>query len=189
MDAIIDDLFTTMLTRGHEMYGGEAVTQLQHALQCAVLARQAGASAGLVTAALLHDFGHLVADNQDMAEHGIDMMHEEVAADHLARWFGPEVTEPIRMHVAAKRYLCAVDPRYLAGLSPASVASLKVQGGPFSDAEAARFIVRPYASDAVRLRIWDDLAKDVEAVTPPIEDFRPEVEASRATPRAGSAGG
>lgn len=183
MGSIIDDIFQGMLTRGHAMYGGEAVTQLQHALQCAVLARQAGASAGLVTAALLHDYGHLVADDEGMAERGVDMMHEEVAADHLARWFGPAVTEPIRMHVAAKRYLCAVDPDYLAGLSPASLASLEVQGGPFTAAEAASFVERAYATDAVRLRIWDDLAKDVEAPTPPIEDFRREVEASLASAR------
>lgn len=183
MHSIIDEIFANMATRGHEMYGGEAVTQLQHALQCAVLARQAGSAPGLVTAALLHDYGHLVADDDGMAERGIDLLHEEVAAEHLARWFGPEVTEPIRLHVAAKRYLCAVDPDYLAGLSPASAASLRLQGGPFTPADAATFIERPHATDAVRLRIWDDLAKDVEATTPPIGDFRPEAEASLATSR------
>lgn len=185
MNSIIDEIFARMATHGHEMYGGEAVTQLQHALQCAVLARQAGSSPGLVTAALLHDYGHLVADDDGMAERGIDMLHEEVAADHLAQWFGPEVTEPIRMHVAAKRYLCTVDPDYLAGLSPASAASLEVQGGPFTTADAATFIERPFAEDAVRLRIWDDLAKDVEATTPPIEDFRREAENSLAALQAG----
>ncbi len=173
---IIDEIFDNLAGRGHEMYGGEAVTQLQHALQCAPMARRAGSTASLVTAALLHDYGHLVVDDgagdDGAAEQGIDMLHEEVAAAHLARWFGPAVTEPIRMHVAAKRYLCATKPDYFADLSPASVASLKVQGGPYSDSEAAGFIAAPFARDAVRLRVWDDLAKDTAAWTPSLDDFR-----------------
>jgi [1-hydroxy-2-(trimethylamino)ethyl]phosphonate dioxygenase len=173
---IVDEIFDNLAGRGHEMYGGEAVTQLQHALQCATVARRAGATASLVTAALLHDYGHLVVDDgagdDGAAERGIDMLHEEVAAAHLARWFGPAVTEPIRMHVAAKRYLCATNTDYFADLSPASVASLKVQGGPFTAAEAAEFIAAPFARDAVRLRVWDDLAKDTEARTPALDDFR-----------------
>lgn len=173
---IVDEIFDNLAGRGHEIYGGEAVTQLQHALQCATMARRAGATASLVTAALLHDYGHLVVDDgagdDGAAERGIDMLHEEVAAAHLARWFGPAVTEPIRMHVAAKRYLCATNTHYFADLSPASVASLKVQGGPFSAAEAAEFIDAPFARDAVRLRVWDDLAKDIGARTPPLDDFR-----------------
>ncbi len=175
-DAVVDEIFDRLASRGHEMYGGEAVTQLQHALQCAELARRSGATAGLVTAALLHDYGHLVVNDgvgdDGAAERGIDMLHEEVAAAHLARWFGPAVTEPIRLHVAAKRYLCATSKDYFDDLSPASVASLKVQGGPFTDAEAAEFIAAPFARDAVRLRVWDDLAKDAEAATPDLDDFR-----------------
>ena len=179
---IVTDIFERLAGRGHEMYGGEPVTQLQHALQCATMARRAGATASLVTAALLHDYGHLVVDDgagdDGAAERGIDMLHEEVAAAHLARWFGPAVTEPIRMHVAAKRYLCTTNADYFADLSPASVASLKVQGGPFSDAEAAEFIAAPFARDAVRLRVWDDLAKDTEALTPALDDFRIDADAA-----------
>ncbi len=179
---IVDEIFDNLAGRGHEMYGGEAVTQLQHALQCATMARRAGATASLVTAALLHDYGHLVVDDgagdDGAAERGIDMLHEEVAAAHLARWFGPAVTEPIRMHVAAKRYLCATNTDYFADLSPASVASLKVQGGRFSVAEAAEFIAAPFARDAVRLRVWDDLAKDTEARTPALDDFRVDADAA-----------
>ncbi|MEJ8571970.1 phosphonate degradation HD-domain oxygenase [Microbaculum marinum] len=175
---VIDGIFSRLASRGHEMYGGEAVTQLQHALQCATMARRAGSTASLVTAALLHDYGHVVADDEGAAERGVDMLHEEVAAAHLSAWFGPAVTEPIRMHVAAKRYLCATNAAYFATLSPASVSSLNVQGGPFTDAEAAGFIALPFARDAVRLRVWDDLAKDTGARTPALEDFRIDAEAA-----------
>jgi len=176
--AIVEEIFANLATRGHEMYGGEAVTQLQHALQCATLARRENAPASLVTAALLHDYGHLVADDDGAAERGVDMMHEEVAAAHLSQWYGPAVTEPIRMHVAAKRYLCATDFDYFTSLSPASIASLAVQGGPFTDDGAAGFIAQPHAREAVRLRKWDDLAKDTEARTPALDDFSDEAMAA-----------
>jgi phosphonate degradation associated HDIG domain protein len=182
MKVAIDEIFARLGSRGGAMYGGEAVTQLQHALQAATLARREGAPATLVAAALLHDYGHLVAEDEGAALRGVDRRHEEAAANHLAAWFPPAVTEPIRLHVAAKRYLCAVDPDYLAGLSPASVASLAVQGGPFSAEEARRFRAGPHAEAAIRLRIWDDTAKDPAIETPPLADFRGEVEASLATP-------
>lgn len=176
--SVLETIFATLRRRGGEMYGGEVVTQLGHALQSTVLARGEGAPDALVTAALLHDYGHLLADDEGQAEQGRDMFHEDVAADHLARWFGPAVTEPIRLHVAAKRYLCAVDPDYAATLSPASVASLAVQGGPFNDAETAAFRSNPHWQAAVRLRFWDDLAKDPELQTPDLSIFRPVVAAS-----------
>ena len=168
----IDEILATLAGKGDEMYGGEAVTQLEHALQCAALARLNGAGPALVTAALLHDYGHMVAGDEGAAERGVDLMHEDVAAGHLSRWFGPDVTEPIRLHVAAKRYLCAVDEPYLATLSPASVASLKVQGGPFDDREVEEFRRGAFWQDAVNLRLWDDMAKVVGLVTPVLEAFR-----------------
>lgn len=177
MSAIVDEIMDTLAARGGEMYGGEAVTQLQHALQCASLGVNAGADNNLVVAALLHDYGHLLNDDDAAAaSRGVDMVHEEIGANHLDRWFGKAVTQPIRFHVPAKRYLCAVDPDYFAGLSEVSVRSLEVQGGPFSRDEADRFIALPYAGAAVQLRIWDDLAKDPQAETLPLELFRERLE-------------
>ena len=179
MVQIVEEILARLEAKGGAMYGGEAVTQLQHALQCATLARRAGAKPQLVTAALLHDYGHLInADDAAAAAKGRDMFHEDIAADYLAQWFPPDVTEPIRMHVPAKRYLCAVDQSYFDGLSPASVTSLEVQGGVFNKAEAKEFSDRPHAEDAISLRRWDDLAKDVDAQTDTLTSFRTEIETS-----------
>ncbi len=175
----LDDLFRLLAERGSEQYGDEAVSQLQHALQCAALARGEGACPALVTAALFHDVGHLVADDPSAARKGRDLCHEDAGAGFLEALFGPAVAEPVRLHVAAKRYLTAVDPAYLAGLSEASRVSLAVQGGPFTPAEAAAFLARPHAAEAVRLRRWDDLAKDPAAVTPPLCAFRADAEVAR----------
>jgi len=158
---------------GSAFYGDEAVTQTQHALQCAHLAERAGEAPGLVAAALLHDLGHLVqAESRSR-----DMRHQDVAARLLEPLLGPEVTEPIRLHVAAKRYLCAVDPSYHATLSPASQASLALQGGPYDAAGTHAFAAQPHAEAAVRLRRYDDLAKDVDAATPPLSHYLPMLEA------------
>ena len=173
---IVPEIFGNLARKGDAMYGGEAVTQLQHALQCATLARAEGVSPDLVVAALLHDYGHLINDDDaEAAAKGRDQFHEEIAADYLARFFPPSVTEPIRMHVPAKRYLCAVEGDYFDSLSPASVHSLAVQGGPFDNGEAKAFIARDFAEDAVRLRRWDDLAKDPAMETAPLNSFREEV--------------
>jgi len=144
----------------------ESVSALYHALQCAQLAEDARAESTLVAAALLHDVGHFVAiaDVGEM-EDGDDV-HELRGVAVLVRDFPPAVIEPIRLHVAAKRYLTAVEPKYFAGLSPASVHSLAQQGGPMKPAELARFEALPFAQDAVRLRRWDDLAKMPEMATP-----------------------
>jgi phosphonate degradation associated HDIG domain protein len=156
---------------GAERYSDE-VTQEAHALQAAALAEAAGADSALITAGLLHDIGHLLHKlGESPAQHGINARHESIGARRLALWFGPEVTEPIRHHVAAKRYLCALEPDYFAILSPGSVRSLALQGGPFSRDEAARFIARPHAEEAVRLRRWDEQAKVAGAKVPPLEDF------------------
>jgi len=175
--SIVNQILETLEREGGAMYGGEAVTQLQHALQCATLARDGDHDAHLVTAALLHDYGHLInEDDSQAAARGIDQEHEDVAANYLAAWFPEAVTEPIRMHVPAKRYLCAVDPDYYDTLSPASVQSLEVQGGIFTQAQAEAFIARPFADQAVLLRQWDDMAKDMAAETAPAEDFRGDIE-------------
>lgn len=139
----------------------EAVTQLEHALQCADLAEAAGAPDALVVAALLHDIGHLMVLEQHGGEvtHDHDDEHESLAADWLDAWFPARVVDPIRLHVEAKRYLCATEPGYFGGLSDASRRSLEVQGGIMSDAEAQDFIVRASARDAVLVRRWDDRAK------------------------------
>ena len=157
---IVDDIMRLFARRGASAYHGEAVSQAEHALQAAELAEQEGAPDALVVAALLHDVGHLLdGQDEDLAHRGIDGRHEEAGSHWLARHFGPEVIEPIRLHVAAKRYLCAVDPAYRNGLSPASRLSLSVQGGPMGDEERTQFEANPYYRDAIRLRHWDDTAK------------------------------
>jgi gamma-butyrobetaine dioxygenase len=154
-------------------YLGEDVTQAVHMLQTAALAERDGADDTLVAAALLHDVGHFtgtVSGQELMA--GTDNRHSEQGAAWLARWFGPEVTEPVRLHVDAKRYLCATEPGYLALLSPASLYTLGVQGGPMRGADLAAFEASPYAAGACRVRRWDDAAKDPGAPVPSFEHFR-----------------
>lgn len=161
---VIADLFAA---EGAGEYLGEAVTQAQHMLQAAALAEGAGAAPELVAAALLHDVGHFtgtVSGRQLMR--GTDNRHGDQGADWLAQWFGPGVTEPVRLHVAAKRYLCAVEPGYFGGLSAASVHTLRVQGGPMTPAETAEFEASPWCQAALRLRRWDDAAKDPEVIVP-----------------------
>src|SRR5690349_7585577 len=133
--------------KGHRRYGLADVNQRAHALQAATLAENAGCDAALIVAALLHDIGHMVHDlGEDPASQGIDDRHEAVGQDYLSRWFGPEVTEPVRLHVAAKRYLCAVEPEHAAKLSRDSVVSLRLQGGPMSAEEVAAFHATPHAA-------------------------------------------
>ncbi|HEY1427003.1 MAG TPA: metal-dependent phosphohydrolase [Caulobacteraceae bacterium] len=173
VEAAVDEVMALFGRRGLERYG-EHVTQLDHALQCASLAVEDGAPTSLIAAALLHDYGHLIDDRGHMAERdGLDGQHEAVGAAALAAWFGPEVTQPIALHVEAKRYLCATEPDYFEALSPASQLSLELQGGPFTPAEAAAFAARPFAAEAVRLRRWDDWAKALEpARRRSLESFR-----------------
>ncbi|CAN5217967.1 HD domain-containing protein [soil metagenome] len=152
--------------RGAAEYHGEAVTQLEHALQSASAAEASGAAASLIAAALLHDIGHLLQSHgEQAAEHGIDDRHEELGQRFLRRHFGPDVTEPVRLHVAAKRYLCTVDPEYHQILSHASVLSLYLQGGPMSAGEVAEFEANAHGRDAATLRRWDDIAKVPGLVT------------------------
>lgn len=158
--------------RGDSEYGGEAVTQLEHALQAATFAEREGATPELITAALIHDVGHLLHDLPENApDQGIDDRHETLAAAWLAQRFQPAVVAPVAMHVAAKRYLCAVDGSYFGQLSQPSVQSLAMQGGPMSADELGQFESRPHFQDAVRLRRWDDAAKVAGMVTPSLDHF------------------
>ena len=173
IDAALDQLLAPFRSAGMQHYG-EHVTQYAYAVQCAALAQAAGTAPALVAAALLHDIGQLLDDAGAAAEHDtVDARHEQRGADLLAHWFGPAVTEPVRLHVAAKRYLCAVDPAYQAGLSAASILSLVLQGGPMDIEEQARFCAQPHAADAVTLRRWDDAAKDPHCAVPPLDSWRP----------------
>lgn len=173
MPLSINDIIRLYDDRGEAWYGGEAVTQRQHALQCAWLAERDGAAPSLVIACLLHDLGHLVHDlGEDAAEHGMDDAHELRGAEHLTHLFPPAVIAPIRLHVAAKRYLCGNDPSYLAGLSPASRRSLELQGGPLTQGQSAAFMSVPWTEDAIRLRRYDDAAKVRDAQTPDLEHYR-----------------
>jgi phosphonate degradation associated HDIG domain protein len=166
---VIDDLFRR---KGASLYGGEAVTQTEHALQAAMLAEDAGAPPPLVAAALLHDVGHLLHDlPDDVADMGTDDVHEHLGHQWLSAHFPPEVTEPVRRHVEAKRYLCAVDSDYLAALSPASVQSLRLQGGPLADDEVRAFEASPFFEQSVELRRWDDQAKIPGLKTPDLGHF------------------
>ena len=179
MSAVIDEILRVFREYGSGQYLGEPVSMTEHMLQSAYAAERDGAPPQLVAAALLHDYGHFVHEfPEDAAEHGIDTRHEEVAHRFLAEHFGPEVAEPIRMHVAAKRYLCAVDPSYVKELSPASIHSLDLQGGPYSPEQVSAFEASPYAEDAVRLRRYDDAGKIAGLETPDLEHYRPILEAA-----------
>jgi gamma-butyrobetaine dioxygenase len=154
----IDAIAELFAGPGARDYLGETVTIGEHMRQAGALAEAAGAAAPLVAAALLHDIGHL--RNETDARHGAG------GARWLSQWFGPAVTEPVRLHVAAKCYLCATEPGYFELLSPESVRTLALQGGPMTTEEAAAFETLPHARDAVAVRRWDDEAKD-PAITPP----------------------
>lgn len=158
--------------QGAALYGGERVTQLEHALQAAHLAEQAGEASPMILASLLHDVGHFFERDFDAAlssQH--DARHEHIGARYLGREFGPELTEPIRLHVEAKRYLCATRPGYFEQLSPASVHSLSLQGGPMTADQIQTFERLPFHTHAVRLREYDDKAKVPGARTPDLNHF------------------
>jgi phosphonate degradation associated HDIG domain protein len=173
-DELIDEIFRVFAECGAEQYLGEQVSMTEHMLQSAHAAEQDNAPPALVAAALLHDYGHFIHGlPEDAADRGVDTRHEDVAYDFLREHFGAQIAEPIRMHVAAKRYLCAVEPSYAAELSPASVHSLELQGGPFGPDDVAVFEASPHAAAAVRLRRYDDLGKIPGLPTPELEHYRP----------------
>ncbi len=168
------DLQHLLTTRGQSQYGREAVNQLEHALQCAQLAEQAGETPETIVAALLHDLGHLLAAQREgLADHGQDKddLHQYIALPFLRDLLPDAVLEPIRLHVDAKRYLCATESGYWEALSLASKHSLELQGGAYSGPEAQVFMAQPYAAEAVRLRRYDDLAKVPQKATPPLDHY------------------
>lgn len=170
----IDALFDVLRRVGTSHYGETDVTQYEHALQCAVLAERDAAPPALIAAALLHDIGHLSnPDDLAASRRGVDAGHEDIGAELLSQWFGEAVSEPVRLHVPAKRYLTAVEDGYFGGLSRSSVRSLALQGGPFTAAAARYFIALPHAEQAVRLRRWDEAAKMPGIPTPDLERYRP----------------
>ena len=178
MALTINDIEGLFAAKGDRMYTGEPVTQLQHALQSGHLAEQESASDELVVASFLHDLGHLINDQGETPTlRGIDDRHEYVALPFLRDLFGPPVLQPIRLHVDAKRYLCArgdgtvTGAEYWAALSVDSKRSLELQGGIFSETEASAFRAQPYSEDGVRLRLWDDRAKLADALTPPLAHY------------------
>jgi [1-hydroxy-2-(trimethylamino)ethyl]phosphonate dioxygenase len=180
--SISDVIFQLFEKRGSEAYFGEAVSMLEHSLQAAHFARRAHAPDTLVVAALLHDIGHLIEDVPgDIADWHTDAKHEEKGAAWLARHFGPEVCNPVRLHVPAKRYLCATDARYVSHLSAASVVTLKLQGGPMNAAEIAAFEREAYFKEAVRVRRWDDSGKVAGLETAGLDQYRKLIEAAAET--------
>jgi phosphonate degradation associated HDIG domain protein len=167
----IEDIVQLYKTRGAAAYGGEQVTQLEHALQCARLAEEADCPRELVISCMLHDIGHLLARRLGEAAAADDDVHQHMAVPILRDLFSPRVIDPIRLHVDAKRYLCYSEPGYFDALSAASKRSLALQGGPFETEDAHRFLRHAHAEDAVLLRRFDDLAKDPERAAPSLSHY------------------
>jgi [1-hydroxy-2-(trimethylamino)ethyl]phosphonate dioxygenase len=171
--SVNDEILELFADRGSCAYYGETVSTTEHALQAAHFARQDGASPALILAALLHDIGHLLEEvANDISQWTADARHEQVGGNWLAQRFRPDVSEPVRLHVPAKRYLCATDADYLAMLSPASLITLKFQGGPMSAGERTSFEAEPFHRDAIRIRRWDDRGKIAGLATPGLPDYR-----------------
>ena len=172
-------LLNLLKTKGSDLqYGNEDVTQLEHALQCADLTEKNNFPKEIITAALLHDIGHLLYDGKDPIHKGKDDYHENLGADYLSQYFGDQVTLPIRAHVDSKRYLSTVEDGYYDLLSEGSKKSLEVQGGPFSKEQANDFINKPFMKQAVEIRRFDDQAKVLNKKTSELFHFRQYVEQS-----------
>jgi phosphonate degradation associated HDIG domain protein len=173
---IIDQILDTFRRNGDALYaGGEVVTQSQHALQAAHFAEQEGKPSLLIAAALLHDYGHVMDESEDTVDR--NGRHELVGSRFLEQHFVAEVTEPGKLHVAAKRYLCATENSYFAKLSPVSVRSLELQGGPFTPEQVKAFEQNEHYAEAVQVRRYDERAKDPDLTTPDFEHYRDCLEA------------
>lgn len=180
MSDLRQELLAVYAGRATKRYGLSEINQLQHALQTADRAEKDGCTPATVLACLLHDVGHMIHQlGEDPAGRGVDDVHEELGARWLADRFGPEVSEPVRLHVAAKRYLCATEQDYFGKLAPDSVRSLKLQGGLMSADEVETFRRHPQWQEAVRLRRYDEMAKDPRATTPDFDHFLRHVEVCR----------
>jgi len=170
--SVVDEILTLFKKRGASAYFGERVSMSEHALQAAHFAQLEAAPPALVIAALLHDVGHLLEQVPDEIEDWtVDVRHEEVGSRWLAQRFSADVSEPVRLHVPAKRYLCATDAKYFQKLSTASVHTLKLQGGPMTPPEIMLFETEPYYKKAVCVRHWDDRGKVAGLSTAGIEDY------------------
>jgi phosphonate degradation associated HDIG domain protein len=166
------DIESLFREHGHIEYSGEPVSQLEHALQAAHHAEQEGAEDALVTAAFLHDLGHLLNRLGDTpTARGVDDQHQYFAIPFLRPLFPAAVIEPIRLHVDAKRALCALEPDYYERLSEDSKRSLALQGGIFSREQTQAFLAKPHARDAIRVRRWDDAAKVPGVPTPALDRY------------------
>ncbi len=175
---VVEEILAVYAARGAGAYFGERVSMSEHGLQAAHFAQAERAPEPLILAALLHDVGHLLEDVPDAIEDWrTDARHEELGARWLARRFAPQVCEAVRLHVPAKRYLCATDAAYFGMLSPASVHTLKLQGGPMQPAEIARFEQEPFHREAVRVRRWDDQGKVAGLKTAALGDYAGMIEA------------
>jgi phosphonate degradation associated HDIG domain protein len=175
--SITDEILAIFHKRGSDAYFGESVSMTEHALQAAFFAQTAAAPPALIVAALLHDIGHLVDEvPSDIADWTVDAHHEQIGSRWLATRFRPDVSEPVRLHVPAKRYLLATDATYFAKLSPASVITLKLQGGPMAAHEVAKFETERFHKEAVRVRQWDDQGKVAGLKTPSLGDYRALIE-------------
>ncbi len=173
-ETIVGFLAEVIGRRGAESYLGETVTMAEHMLQAAYLAEEMDGSDEMVAAALLHDIGHYTGEfPEDALDQGIDNCHEEAGAAVVERFFPPVVTDCVRHHVAAKRYLCATDPAYHDRLSAASVHSLGLQGGPMDAEEAAAFRAQPHLDEILQVRRWDEAAKIPGRKTPPLDHYLP----------------
>jgi predicted HD phosphohydrolase len=171
-EQVLEEITAIYEGRATGRYGLTSLNQLAHAVQSGHQARIQDFKSSLIVAALLHDMGHMVHRlGEHPAASGIDDCHEKIGADWLARYFGPEVTEPIRLHVAAKRYLCTVDPSYVSKLSQDSIESLALQGGSMSEDELTMFTKEEFWEDAVALRRIDDMAKDPNGHIPSFAEF------------------
>jgi phosphonate degradation associated HDIG domain protein len=172
MSLKLADIEKLFREHGHIAYSGEGVTQLEHALQTAHRAEEAGGADELVTAALLHDLGHLLnLQGETPTARGIDDQHQYFAIPFIRALFTPAVVEAIRLHVDAKRALCALEPDYYEALSEDSKRSLTLQGGVFSREETEAFMAKPFAGNALQVRRWDDAAKVPGEVTPSLQRY------------------
>ena len=175
-DEVVEFIKEIFINRGGESYLGEPVSMSEHMLQTAYNAEKNELDMPLIVAALLHDIGHYTGEfGEDFMQIGVDNLHEVSGERFLKHWFPPQVTEPVRWHVGAKRYLCAVDPCYFATLTPASVRTLDLQGGPMTPEEVSRFSTNPWLDRILQVRRFDDQGKVPGRKTPDLDHYLPMV--------------